>query len=443
MATTPAQPVLGLWSSTALVVGSTIGVGIFLTPAELIGAVASPALTFTLWVGCGLLALAGAFSFGELAARYPQAGGPYVYLREGWGPRVAFLYGWQSLLIMDPGITAGLAAGLSQYLAILLPAARGRERWIAVGVIWVLAVANMRGLRLGSRILNAVTLLKVVALASLAPAAFAIGRGSWSHFVPFVGARADAPPIGDALALGLVSVFFSFGGFWDASRIAAEVRNPRRTLGAALALGVIAVMLLYVMTTAAFIFLVPPQQMTSAAAFAQSAGEALLGPAGPPLLAAVVVISVVSSIMALLMMAPRLYVAMSREGLFPASLAKLDAMTGSPIRATALMAALSSAFVLLGTFQDIIAFFICTSIAFVALAAASLFVLRARPTDAGGFRAPGHPVTTALFVLLVAAVVAMVTISRPRQAIAGALLVLAGVPVYSMLAPRGALRSRE
>src|SRR6476661_7705178 len=117
------RPVLGLWSSTALVVGSTIGVGIFLTPAELIGAVASPALTFSLWIACGMLALAGALTFGELAARYPQGGGPYIYLREGWGPRVAFLYGWQSLLIMDPGVTAALTTGMSQYLVVLWPAA--------------------------------------------------------------------------------------------------------------------------------------------------------------------------------------------------------------------------------------------------------------------------------------------------------------------------------
>ncbi len=419
--------------------GHTIGVGIFLTPAELIGGVASPVLTLGLWVGCGVLALAGALCFGELAARYPQAGGPYVYLREGWGPRVSFLYGWQALLIMDPGVAAALATGLASYVVVLWPSSRGAERTIAIGVIWVLALANMAGLRLGARILTTITGLKLLVLVSLPIAAFTIGHGSWGHFVPLVGTRAGAPPLGDALALGLVAAFFSFGGFWDASRVAGEVREPRRTLGIALVLGVACVMLVYVMTTAAFIFLVPGEQMTSASAFAERAGDALLGPAGPSVLAAIVVLSVVASLMALLMMAPRLYVAMSRDGLFPAALAALHPTTHVPGRATAVLASLSSVFVLLGTFQDIIAFFICASMGFVALAAASLFVLRRRAGEPRGFRAPGHPATTAAFVLLVATVVAMVAINRPRQALAGAALVFLGVPVHAVLASRGAL----
>ena len=309
-------------------------------------------------------------------------------------------------------------------------------------MIWVLALANMGGLRLSARIFNTITGLKLLVLVALAPVAFSIGRGSWSHFVPWVGTRAGAPPLGGALTLGLVAVFFSFGGFWDASRVADQIREPRRTLGAALVLGVTCVMLVYLMTTAAFIFLVPAQQMTSASAFAERAGDALLGPAGPSVFAAIVVLSVVSSLMALLMMAPRLYVAMSRDGLFPAALAALHPSTHAPARATAVLAALSTVFVLLGTFQDIIAFFICASMGFIALAAASLFVLRRRATDPGGFRAPGHPVTTALFVLLVVAVVAMVAINRPRQALAGAALVFLGMPVHAILVRRGALAPR-
>lgn len=145
---------LGFWSATALVVGHTIGVGIFLTPSELIGALASPALTLGLWLACGALVLAGAWTFGELASRYPEAGGLYVYLREAWGRRVAFLYGWQSLLVMDPGVTAALALGLAPYLVVLWPAAAGRERWLALAAVWVMALANMAGLRLSSRALN-------------------------------------------------------------------------------------------------------------------------------------------------------------------------------------------------------------------------------------------------------------------------------------------------
>src|SRR5687768_12733500 len=152
---------LGLWSATALVVSHTVAVGIFLTPAQLIGALASPALTFGLWIGCGVIVLAGAFTFGELASRYPQAGGLYVYLREAWGPRVAYLYGWQSLLIMDPGVTAALAAGAAQYVALLSPGAAGAERWIAAGLIWLLAALNMAGLKFGARVFGVMTVVKL------------------------------------------------------------------------------------------------------------------------------------------------------------------------------------------------------------------------------------------------------------------------------------------
>ena len=155
---------LGFWSAAGLVVGHTIGVGIFLTPAELIGALGSPALILGLWLAGGFLVLAGAFTFGELASRYPQGGGLYVYLRQAWGERIAFLYGWQCLLIMDPGIIAALAIGLSQYLVLLWPAALGSERWLALGAIWALALVNMAGLKLSARVLNALTALKVLAL---------------------------------------------------------------------------------------------------------------------------------------------------------------------------------------------------------------------------------------------------------------------------------------
>jgi APA family basic amino acid/polyamine antiporter len=434
-----ASPTLGLWSATALVIGHTIGVGIFLTPAEMIGALASPALTFGLWLSCGALVLAGAFTFGELAARYPQAGGPYVYLRQAWGERVAFLYGWQCLLVMDPGITAALALGLSQYLVVLRPAAAGSERWLALATVWVLALVNMAGLRLSARVLNLLTAVKAAALAGIVVTALTVGAGNWSHFTPFAARRPGAPAIGEALALGLVGAFYSFGGFWEASRVAAEMRDPRRELPRALALGVTAVTLAYLATTVAFIYLVPVDQATSAALFARRAGEAMLGANGPVVLAAVVVLSVTASAMALLLMAPRLYLAMSRDGVFPAALAAVHPVTKAPARATALLAAIASAFVLTGSFSQIVAFFLCTALGFIALAAAALFVLRRREPGGVGYRSPGYPATPALFVLFLVAVILTVALARPLQAVAGFALVLIGLPVHRVLAARGAL----
>jgi basic amino acid/polyamine antiporter, APA family len=427
------RPLLGLWPATTLVVGHTIAVGIFLTPAELIGAIASPALTLGLWIVCGALVFAGALTFGELAARYPLAGGPYIYLRQGWGERVAFLYGWQSLLILDPGVTAALAVGLAGYIVVLWPAAAGFERWLAVAAIWTLALVSVSGLTLSARVLASMTALKLAAFAAVVAVALGAGAGSWSHFQPFLDRSAAAMPIGEALALGLIGVFFSFGGFWEASRIASEVRNPTRTMPAALAIGVASVTAVYVATTIAFIYLVPVQDVTTPTEFARRAGEAMLGEAGPRILAAIVVVSVATSALALLIMAPRLYVAMSHDGLFPPSLASVNDVTGAPAGATLLLAVLATVFVLAGTFQQIVAFFLCTALVFIALAAAALVVVR-RDQSMPAFTSPGYPFTVALFVLLVVSVVVLVAINRHVQALAGFAIVLAGWPVYELFA---------
>jgi APA family basic amino acid/polyamine antiporter len=427
---------LGLWSAVALVVGHTIAVGIFLTPAELIGALASPALTLGLWASCGLLVLAGAFTFGELASRFPSAGGLYVYLKEGWGERIAFLYGWQSMLVMDPGITAALATGLAGYLVLLWPAASGLERWIAIAAIWAMAAVSMSGLTLSARVLGSITALKVLAFAALVAVAFTGGNGDWSHFQPFL-AR-PAAPAAEAAALGLVSVFFSFGGFWEASRMAGEVHAPSRTVPMALAIGVSCVTLVYIAMTMAFIYLVPIDRVTSAPEFARLAGEAMFGAAGPRVLASAVVLSVVASMLALLIMAPRLYSAMSRDGLFVAALTTENPATSSPVRATALLAVLASVLAFVGSFQQIVAFFMCTTLVFVALAAGAVFVVRRSgfPRPAPPFLTPGYPLTSALFVLLVAAVVVLIGVNRPLQAIAGLAIVLLGVPAYAAFAAR-------
>ncbi len=433
---------LGLASATALVVGHTIAVGIFLTPAELIGALASPALTFGLWLSCGALIFAGALTFGELAARFPRAGGPYIYLREGWGERVAFLYGWQSVLIMDPGVTAALASGLAEYLVVLWPAAAGSEKALGVAAIWTVTLLAMSRLTLSARALGILTALKLLAVIAIVVAAFTISNGSWSNLAPFVERRAGGPPLMEALALGLVGTFFSFGGFWEASRVAGEIRNPGRTLPLALAVGVTCVTFVYVLTSLAFMYLVPVEHATSAAEFARRAGEAVLGPVGPAVFASIVVLSVAASALALVMMAPRVYVAMSDDGLFPSALAAVRPGTGTPARAMLLLATLASGFVLVGTFQQIVAFFICTALTFIALAAAALFVIRGRLPDTTPFKSPGYPLTPALFVLLVLLVVVLVLMARPFEALAGAAVVLLGLPARRLLLKTSGVENR-
>jgi APA family basic amino acid/polyamine antiporter len=421
---------LGLWPAIALVVGHTIAVGIFVTPAELIGALASPALVIALWAVFGVLVFCGALSFGELASRHPEAGGPYVFLREAWGERLAFLYGWQCLLVMDPGVIAALAAGLGEYLSAAWPATASYSRWLAIGIMWALAAVNAAGLGVSSRLMSRLTVLKLAALGGIVGLGFVIGDGSWNNLRPFVARRPGSVPIGEALALGSVAGFFSFGGFWEASRVAGEVRDPQRTLPRALAIGVALVATVYLVTSVAFMYLVPPDKVTSAAVFASLAGEALFGPSGGQVLATIVVISIVASMMGLLLMAPRVYYAMSRDRLFPNAIARLHPRRGVPDRATLLLAAVATLYASVGTFQQIVSFFICTALAFVALAVAGIVVFRRRAAAPAPFQTPGYPVTPALFIALVSGVILLVLMARPVQALAGIALVLCGIPAH-------------
>ena len=346
------------------------------------------------------------------------------------------MYGWQCLLILDPGVTAGLATGLARYVIAVFPEAAGRERWIALAAVWILSAAPMAGLKPSVRALGLLTGWKVLALLAVPAVGFTVGHGSLAGFEPFFERRPGAPPLGEALAAGLIGVFFSFGGFWEASRLAGEIRVGDRALPRALAAGTAAVTLIYVLTTAAFLYLVPADRARDGAAFARLAGEALFGSSGPALLAAIVVVSAAASGLALLLMAPRVYVAMGRDGLFPAVLAATSPASGAPTRATALLAAIASVFVLSGTFEQILAFFICTALAFVALAAAGLFRIRRREGATTGFRCPGYPLTPGLFIAFLAAVAGLVAAAHPVPVSVAFAMVALGLPVHRVFSSR-------
>src|SRR5690349_13935236 len=238
---------LGLWSATTLVVGEVIAVGIFLTPAQMSKNIGSPLWIVIVWLAMGAMSLCGALCYGELAARFPEAGGGYVYLREAYGPRLAFLYGWKSFLVMDPGLTAALGIGLASYAGYIVHLSPFATTLVAVGAIWALAAANMIGIRVGAALLRWLAFLKLGLLALIIVWATGGGLGDWGNLLPLVAQRADSAPLAGALAGGLVAAFFSFGGWWDLSKLAGEVREPAKNLPRALALGVMAVTLVYLL----------------------------------------------------------------------------------------------------------------------------------------------------------------------------------------------------
>ncbi len=429
---------LGQTAATALVVGQVIAVGIFLTPGTIIRTVASPVWVVAVWAVMGTMAICGALCYGALAARYPQAGGGYVYLREAYGPRIAFLYGWKCLLVMDPGITAALAMGFASYVAYLWPVGATAARLVAIAAIVFFAVVHIAGVRLGSRLITAVSALKIGLVVGLVVAALASSSGGWQHFVPLIERRDGAPPWPGALAGAFVAAFFSFGGWWEVPRITGEVHDPATTMPRALWRGLALVAAIYIATTLTFILVVPIERVAAGEAFVAQVGHELFGSAGGAAVAGVVIVCVLGSLATMQMLAPRLYMAMADDGLFPQAAGALHPRLGTPVRAIVLQATLASLLVALGTFDAIIAYFIFITVVFVAAVVASVFVLRRRAPD---WRVPGYPWTPLVFLILVAMLLVLLAVNNPVEALLGLAVVTAALPAYRVLHPKAGTRA--
>ena len=270
VSTAPAEGLrrqLGLGSAAAAVAGEAIGVGIFLTPAAMAKSLGSPFWLLVVWLGMGAMTMSGALCFGELAGRFPRPGGSYVYLQETFGPRVAFLYGWMCLLVLDPGLTAALAAGIASYAAYIFHWSPITIKLAALSCIWMLCLLNVVSTRMSAGFLRSMTWLKFGVLILLTVWAIVFHRGDWANFVPFVARREGSLPLGG----GVVAAFFSFGGWWDLSKIAGEVRDPARTVPRAMVLGVLAVTAAYVLISTVFVYLIPLNRVTSDETFVAQA----------------------------------------------------------------------------------------------------------------------------------------------------------------------------
>jgi APA family basic amino acid/polyamine antiporter len=412
------------------VVGEVIGVGIFLTPAGMAKSLGSPLWVLIVWLSMGVMTLSGALCLGELAAQYPYAGGGYVYLRQAYGSRLAFLFGWMSLLVMDPGLTASLAMGLTGYLGYMTTLTPWSSKAIAIAVVLVLACINAFGVRLGARLLRWLTVLKLGVLVLLAAWGFGGGLGDWQNFTPFVAQQPGSDPLGKALAGGMVAAFYSFGGWWDMSKMAGEVRDPARNLPRALILGVLLVTSAYITISVVFLYLVPVAQVSSNEAFAAQAGEVLFGRAGGLIFSSIVMISVLGSLSSIMIGAPRVYYAMAVDGLFFRGMAAIHPRFGTPVRAITLQAVLASALVLSGTFSEVVGYFIFVVVIFLALIIAGLFVLRRQLPITAGYRTPGYPWTPLLFLVSTAGLLVLLAIAHPLRSALGVGVVLLGIPAY-------------
>lgn len=421
----------GYATATALIVGQVIAVGIFLTPAGMAKAVGSPFWLLAVWLFMGAMTLSGALCYGELASRFPEAGGSYVYLREVYGRPPAFLYGWMALLVLDPGLTAIFAVGLAKYAGYLVSLSPAADLVVSVCTVLVFGTLNIIGARVGAVFLKLLTVLKVGTLLFIILYGFLAGLGNWSNFTPFFSSPAD--PFG-AFAGGIVGAFFAFAGWWEVTRVAGEVEDAERNVPRALTTGVVILTVVYIATSAVFYYLVPLSRVTSDETFAAQAGEALFGAAGGVVFASIVIISVAGTLVAYLMAAPRVYYAMARDGLFFNAFGQPHPRLGTPHRATLVQMALAIILILSGNFEQIVSYFFFIVLVFIALTVAGLF--RLHNVEFNGYKTKFYPFTPIFFIVVTTLVLLMVAMRNPLQAFLGTAVVLLGLPVYYLLFSR-------
>lgn len=402
-------------------VSEVVGVGILLTPATMLRMLGGVWRPIAMWAVMGLLSAAGALCYAELSTRFPRAGGAYVFLREGFGKRCAFVYGWMAILVMDPGITAALGIGLAQYLLATFGVSQSHQRLAALACIAALGLLTLRGLAASALMLRWAATFKLVVVAVLVLAGLAAMASADSMAASPSAAGGGA----SAIAGAIVAAFFAFGGWWDLGRMSEEVESPKKGMPAALIAGVLLVTAIYMLVTAAFV-LAAPAAVASEETFVAEVGNALFGAAAGRLLAAIVVVTVAGSLAAVLLGAPRTYLAMARDGLLPSGRVWFDAERGRSLIGTLVQCTLASALVMLGSFDQILGYFIPCAVFFLGLAATVLLRLD-RTASLHVFLVPFYPVPLILFLALVATMLLLFVAGQPVQTMLGAAVVLAGL----------------
>lgn len=421
---------LGVFDATMIVMGGIVGSGIFVTPYVVARQVHTPALIVGAWLAGGLIALAGAFVYAELAARRPHVGGQYAYLRDAYHPAVAFVYGWALLLVIQTGGMAAVAVTFARYVREVTRLPLG-EPFIAGLGIALLVIVNCMGVRSGSTVQSGLMLLKILAILGVVAAGL-----FWITGPPETARAAAAPPSGNlllAFGAAMTPVMFSYGGWQTASFVAGEMRDPRRDLARGLLIGVLGVIALYVGVTVACVYALGADGLARTEAPASAVMRLAFGPAGATAIAAGIAISTLGFLSQGMLTAPRVYFAMAADGLFFRRVAWVHPRTQAPVVAVVLQGALSLLIALTGTYEQILGYVVAVDWVFFALTGAALFVFRRRGEDGdGGARVPGHPLTTALFVTAAALIVIATVLDAPVNSAVGLGIMLAGLPVYAL-----------
>jgi APA family basic amino acid/polyamine antiporter len=436
MSDKPAAPlrVLGVFDASMLVVGSVIGAGIFLVGGFVAESVGSPGGFLGVWLLGGAFALAGALCNGELGGMFPRGGGEYVYLREAYGPALGFLSGWTSFWIGFPGSIATLAAGFGRGVTGLLGLPPSMENLIGLATVALLTALNVFGLRPGKWVQNVLSVSKLAAFAAVLLLGLAWGEGHGDHFRPFF-AHENAK----GLAVALVPIYFAYSGWNAATYVAGEMKDAKRDLGRALALGTATCTALYLLVNAGFLNALGLPAMRGAHDIAGAAASQIFGRAAGSVVTGLVVVAVLSSLQASIVVGPRIYHAMAEDGLFPGRLARLSKTSHAPAEGIVVQGVLSAVLLLSGQFEALLNFTTFALCLFSIICVLAVPVLRLRrPHQGRPFKTPGYPFTPLLFILgngwvlwnLLASGARSAPDNRPSPAIIGLGIVLTGLPGY-------------
>ncbi len=433
---------LGLWTAIAVLIGSTIGSGIFRTPAGIAERLPGPLPMLLVWTVGGLIALCGALTLAEIAGAFPETGGLYVFIREGWGRLPAFLFGWSEAVIIRAASLGAVATTFAEYFFRVMghdTAVAPYSDWVhyvAAVAIAVTAFFNYVGVRWGALVQNVTTVAKYGGLVFIIILAFAIGLPrTGGHYTPALpaGSLSIAP-----FGLALVSVLWAFDGWADLSFVGGEVKDPRRNLPRALIIGTLAVIAVYLAANLAYLAVLSIDEIRSSRLVAAEVAQRLVGAPGVVFVALTVMLSTFGTLNGSLLTAPRIFFAMADDRLFFKPFGRVHPRFLTPYVSIAFTAALGIAFVLVRTFEQLADAFVTAIIPFYALGVASVFVFRKRAGYEPSFRVPGYPVVPVLFILSTIYLLTNALIDpASRWATAGVLgTIVLGVPVYYLTVGR-------
>jgi APA family basic amino acid/polyamine antiporter len=416
---------LGLFDVTMLVMGGIIGAGIFVNPAEVARHVHAPFWIVGVWVIGGAVALAASFVYAELAARRPEVGGQYAYLRDAYGPMPAFLYGWALLLVIQSGGMAAVAITFARYFNELTRL-NVPDSIVGVSALAILTLINCFGVRSGSNVQSGLMVLKIAAIGML------IVFGLWvapPHAPSPSGLITDNATPFSAIGAALTPVMFAYGGWQTASFCAGEMKDPKRDLARGLLVGVAGVILLYCLVAFVCVHAMSPETLANSKTPASDVMRLALGNRGATLIALGIAVSTLGFLSQGMLTAPRVYFAMAEDGLFFRGVAQVNPVTRVPVVAIVLQGAAAIVIALSGTYGQILSYVVSVDFIFFGLTGAALFIFRRRDSGKGtSFKAPLHPASTGLFVGACAVTVIATVINNPVNSLIGYAILAAGVP---------------